>query len=186
LIRICAFTLLCAVTISGCEKTDRSGTGSTVPVELRNLRSNAWNCWQDSGYAPVEHSEHCVAVAENYLDSLREECERVESIECDEYDTVMYETSSLYSDAIIESLVNFGIPEWIKDEKNREFLARHSYLNGKLMRRLFDECLKTEKRELAKNGLQPATSITDTPLQDGQKCFRINHPEFRTEPIHNS
>ena len=77
-------------------------------------------------------------------------------------------------------------PEWIKNDENLTSFSSHAFYDGKLMRRLFDECLKSEARELAKNGLQPATTIMDIPLRDGQKCFRMGHPAFRTQPINNS
>ena len=157
-----------------------------MPDELKSLRSNAFSCWQDSQHAPVEHSEHCVAVAENYFDALREECVQNSSNDCADCDKILTDIRLLYSDAIIESLVSFGIPERVRNEKNLHLFSSYAFYDGKLMRRLFDECLKTEKRELAKNGLQPATTIMDIPLQDGQNCFRIGHPAFRTQPISNS
>jgi len=186
LIRTCAFAFLLSVTIAGCEKVDRSQAELIVPDELASLRSNAFSCWQDSAHAPVEHSEHCVAVAENYFAALREDCVQGWINDCDDYDKVLTDIRFLYSDAIIESLVNFGIPEWINKKKNLISFSSHAYYDGKLMRRLFDDCLRTEKHELAKYGLKPATTIMDLPLQDGQKCFRIGHPEFRTSPLNDS
>lgn len=186
MIRNCVFALLISLILAGCEKLDRSEEVLIVPDELKGLRSNALNCWQDSVHAPVEHSEHCVAVAENYFDAYREECDREWSKDCADYDKVLTDIRFLYSDAIIESLVNFGIPEWISDQRNQTSSLSHVFYNGRLMRRLFNECLDTEKRELAKSGLQPATDIVDIPLQAGQKCFRIGHPAFRSQPINNS
>ncbi len=186
MIRTCVIAFLLSATIAGCERVDRSQAELIVPDELASLRSNAFSCWQDSAHAPVEHSEHCVAVAENYFDAFREECDQGWSNDCADYDKVLTDIRFLYSDAIIESLVNFGIPEWIRNEEHLTSFSSHSYFDGKLMRRLFDECLKTEEHDLAKNGLQPATTIMDIPLQDGQKCFRIGHPEFRTSPLNES
>lgn len=186
MIRTCAFAVLLSVTTAACEKVDRSEAELIVPDELKILRSNAFSCWQDSAHAPVEHSEHCVAVAENYFDALREECVQDCSNDCANYDKVLTDIRFLYGDAIIDSLVNFGIPEWIKNDENLTSFSSHAFYDGKLMRRLFDECLKSEARELAKNGLQPATTIMDIPLRDGQKCFRMGHPAFRTQPINNS
>ena len=177
--------VLLALALFGCEQREPE-EGMDIPAELANLRSNAFQCWQDSEHAPVEHSEHCVAVAENYFNSFREDCDGDRSYECTNYNSVLSDIRNLYSDAVIEGLVNFGIPDWIRKERGERPFSSHAYFDGSLMRSRFNECLEEERRNLAQNGLQPITTIMPIPLQDGQRCFRLGHPEFRTIPLSRS
>lgn len=174
-----------ALALLGCEQREPEEE-MDIPAELANLRSNAFQCWQDSEHAPVEHSEHCVAVAENYFKAYREDCDGDRSYECTNYNAVLSDIGDLYSQAIIESLINFGIPDWVKQERQRRPFSNHAYFDGKLMRDLFNECLKKEERDLAQDGLQLMTTIIDIPLESGQRCFRLGYPEFKTIPLNES
>lgn len=174
--------ILLALALVGCEQHEPEA-GLEIPVELATLRSNAFQCWQDSQHAPVEHSEHCVAVAEDYFDAFREDCDGERSYECMNYNAVLSDIRDLYNSAIIEGLVKFGIPNWIKQEHQHRPFSSHAYFDGELMRRLFNECLEQEKRDLAQDGLQAITTIMDIPLQGGQRCFRLGYPEFKTAPL---
>lgn len=177
------FFFLAIIALSGCKREDGVDGKIDIPNELAHLRSNAFQCWQDSQHVPVENSEHCVAVSEDYFDAFREECDDDRSYDCMNYNAVLADIQNLYGDAIVEGLINFGIPDWIKKEGLDKVFSSHVYFDGDVMRRLFQECLKTEKEQLARSGLQPVTTIIDIPLQEGQRCFRLGYPEFKTVPV---
>ena len=181
--RLSCFLLPALLIMSGCERQERSDGKLDVPEELAILRSNALQCWQDSSHAPVENSEHCVVVSEGYFEAFRTDCDNDRSYDCMNRHAVLSDVRHLYSDAIIESLVNFGVPDWIRDEQHRRPFSSHVYYDGELMRRRFEKCLEIESEHLAKAGLQRVTSIMERPLQEGQRCFRLGYPEFETAPV---
>ena len=183
------FLIFGAFAVSACDKApERTGKSDIpqVPEELAELRSNAFSCWQDSQYAPVEQSEHCVVVAEKFGEKYRKECLESKSYECLEYNLWLANIGDLYRSAVVDSLIRFGVPKWVEERADDPVFPSRLYHDGELLRRMFEACLESEKSELAERGLQPITTIIETPLQPGQRCFRLGHPEFVTTPLRDT
>ena len=185
--KICRiFIVVAAFAVTSCDPAlseSNNDQGKEVPKELEELYSAAFSCWRDSRHAPIEHSEHCVIVAEQYIERIREDCLESHSVECMEHDVWLGAIDGFYSDAIIQSLIRFGVPQWVKENSDKEPFPEHLYHDGELLRSQFEECLKSEEDELAKSGLQPATMIINRPLMSGQRCFRRGYPDFTTAPL---
>ena len=154
-----------------------------VPDELQEMRSAALACSQDSKYAPVERSEHCVFVAEGFLPAYRDECNGARDYDCLNYNYVLSDITDIYNGAIVASLIRFGVPDWAKEEEKVHGSARYVYFDGNLMRSLFEQCLEDEKEQLSKSGLQPAHEVLDLPLAEGQRCYRKGYPMYETTKL---
>ena len=151
---------------------------------MKELRASALNCWKDANYVPVEHSEHCVLVAEEAFESRREDCETSRSYECMNYKLVRLDILYLYRQAVVRSLLTHGRTQPIQDAIESDgYMPETVHYDEALMRQLFDDCLEAEKQALAKDGLQRVHSSADQRLKENQLCFEAGYPEFRTEEI---
>ena len=139
---------------------------------------------QDVEFAPLEHFEHCVFVAENLFDDPRsEKCKDERGAECQNYSVVMNDIYLIYQGAIIDSLIRFDVPERIKKAADGDPVPRFKYYDGEIIREMYDKCLSEERDALARNGLQPVTTILMMPLEEGQLCFRRGYPPFETKAV---
>ena len=142
---------------------------------------------RDVEFAPLEHSEHCVFVAENLFDDSRsEKCEDERGTECQNYSVVMNDIHYGYHSAVIDSLIKYGVPERIRKIADGDPVPRFAYYDGELIREMYVECLSEERDALARNGLQPVTTIPIRPLKEGQFCFRRGYPQFETKVLEAS
>ena len=102
--------LIGAFAVGACDKaperTERTAFPE-VPEEFAELHSNAFSCAQDTQRVPVEHSEHCVVVAEQLGQTFREECWESTSYECLEHNLWLSILGDMYSSAVVESLIRF-------------------------------------------------------------------------------
>ena len=136
---------------------------------------------------PVQDSEHCVAVAESYVEAFRDDCRQLQTWSCQKHIYALAEIKAIYSDAIIASLLRFGSPSEGRDEAGHTSFSKYDFFDGELMRRLFDKCLAGEKLSLEEKGFQPARYVVEPPaLREGQKCVRLRYPEFRIVPLSSS
>lgn len=153
-----------------------------VPAELKQLRENALACSRDVQYTRIENSEHCALTAENIFEVSKPECEKIDTKDCRNFSRVQDDIYSIFQGAIAESLFEHGKGRLV-EILSKDYLWRNIYLNGEIMRRLYQKCLERETQGLAKKGLVPATSIPMIPLQDGQQCFRAGYPAFETKAL---
>lgn len=153
-----------------------------VPAELKQLRENALACSRDVQYARIENSEHCALTAENIFKVSKQECEKADTKPCREFSRVQDDIYLIYQGAIAESLFEHGKGR-VVEILSKDYWWRNIYLNGNIMRRLYQKCLERETKNLAKKGLVPATSIAMIPLEDGQQCFRADYPAFETKTL---
>ncbi|MEL6541166.1 MAG: hypothetical protein AAFQ34_07160 [Pseudomonadota bacterium] len=176
-----ALTLGC-LALLGCADQPAKKGGLKIPPELEPLNDLVFSCWIDTEVVPLQHSEHCVIVAETILEDDRPDCFRSNSEECVELELAQHSIYSGYQAAIIQSAVNFGIPEAVSDAA-KDRIAHTVYFDGALIRGLFEECLRMEQEALAKKGLQRIHSIMVHPLAEDQMCIREGNGRFETEPL---
>lgn len=170
-----------ALVLAGCEP-ERTGDELHIPTDLKDLWNNALACRSDVAKVPLEHSEHCVILGETLLETTRAECVENHSSKCQAFSDAWGRISTIYDQAIIDSLLIHGpSPEIVRatDKTSGSWLVYYS--QGKLLRRLFNQCLADEDRNLRAQGLGRVSSIRQTPLERGQLCFRKGYPEFRTK-----
>lgn len=166
--------------LAGCEPV-KTGNELQIPTDLKDLWNNALACRSDVEKVPVEHSEHCVILGETLLETTRPGCAENQSSECKAFSDAWDRISTVYDQAIIDSLLIHGPSLEIvraTDKTSGSWLVYYS--QGKLLRRLFNQCLADEERDLRAQGLVRVSSIRETPLEPGQRCFRKGYPEFRT------
>ena len=174
--------LLAFLGLAGCQQESDHGGGWKGPPELKQLNDFAFACWQDSYLVPVQNSEHCVILAESYLDGFRDECHRSRSYECLEYNLAYSDIYSLYQLAIISSSIKFGIPDEILNAAP-ETDQRRVYYDGEFLRTLFENCLRKEEEALAKNGLRRVHRLPPNFLAEDQMCIREGNGRFETAPL---
>lgn len=170
--------------VSGCEPAAED-TRLDVPADLKDLRQNALNCSRDVQWTHAERSEHCVLVAENIFKDSQNECWESDSKNCLNWRLVHSDISLIYQGAIAESLFQFGKSDEMTEVAADEF-SRMIYLNGEIMRNLFERCVEDEQKELEVTGLRKILDIPLRPLDENQRCFRAGYPAFEVEPVNQS
>lgn len=167
--------------VASCSDHGAPAPHPEIPPELAELKENVIRCMRDVDWTHAERSEHCVIAAEGYLDSVREDCESSQSNECLNYGLAHLDIYSGYKGAIIQSLLDHGKSEEVEKLGTGDlwFLI---YLDGEVMRGLFEQCLAREEAALKDAGLIRVNTIMSQPLEEGQLCFRKGYPEFRTRP----
>lgn len=165
---------------AGCDPV-QMGQADYASPEVRELQSEVLSCHMDVAKVPFEHSEHCVIVGEKLYGAEREDCSENNSFECEFYRDEWVKIASFYDRAIIASLLTHGPSAEVKRLSEQSGVPHLLYRDGKLLRRLFIQCLAAEERALRAQGLVKVKSIIDTPLAPGQLCFRKGYPEFRTD-----
>ena len=176
--------LIFSIAVAACDGGTES-EGLDVPEELKELRSHALNCSRDVAWTYIERSEHCVLVAENIYKDSTNECWEDNSNRCLKWRIVHSDISLLYQGAIAESLFEHGKSAEMAGASDGEFW-RMVYFDGKLMRRLFQQCITFEESELADANLTRIHQVPLRPLRENQRCFRRGYPEFETRPVKNS
>ena len=175
-----------ALALVGCEPV-KTGDKLHIPPDLEELWSDVLACQSDVEKVPLEHSEHCVIVGETLLEATRAECFKNPSSECRAFSDAWTRISSIYNGAIIDSLLIHGpSPEIVRASKQRSGSWLVYYSDGDLLRRLFNQCLADEERNLREQGLVRVRSMIERTLAPGQRCFRRDYPEFRTRKASHS
>ena len=169
-----------ALGLAGCEPV-KTGDKLYIPPDLGELWSAVLSCRNDVEKVPLEHSEHCVIVGERLLDVTRPQCFENPSYECKAFSDAWGRISTIYNEAVIDSLLIHGpSPEIVRASGQASGAWSVYYSEGELLRRLFDTCVADEEHDLRAQGLVKVSSMRDTPLAPGQRCFRKGYPEFRT------
>jgi hypothetical protein len=169
-----------AIAVAGCEPVPL-GDPDYVSPDMQELRNNVLACLSDVDDVPLERSEHCVVTAERLFDLGRDDCAQNRSYECEAYRDEWSKVVTFYDRAVIASLVNHGTTPEAEQMLGSRQRLKALFHNPKPLRRLFNQCLADEERDLREQGLIKVKAIILTPLEPGQRCFRKDYPEFRTK-----